>query len=98
MNPLVLCFRKCLVAKKFLDEREGELSRFPPEIFCLTVPKHFVEEPFYAVFQKISGSEKFNRCEGGGGVSNLSVENFFSHSTETFPRRILLCCVLENFW
>ena len=27
--------------------------------FCLTVPKHFVEEPFYAVFQKISGSEKF---------------------------------------
>ena len=26
--------------------------------FCLTVPKNFVEEPFCAVFQKISGSEK----------------------------------------
>ena len=25
---------------------------------CLTVPKHFVEEPFYAVFQKVSGSQK----------------------------------------
>ena len=31
---------------------------FPSKLFCLTVPKHFVEEPFYAVFQKISGSEK----------------------------------------
>ena len=34
------------------------MSRFSIETFCLTVPKHFVEEPFYAVFQKISGSKK----------------------------------------
>ena len=47
-EPFILCFRKRLVAKKFMDEREGELSRFPPEIFCLTVPKNFVGEPFCA--------------------------------------------------
>ena len=36
----------------------GLCHDFPTKIFCLTVPKHFLEEPFYAVFQKISGSEK----------------------------------------
>ena len=36
----------------------GLCHDFPSKIFGLTVPKHFVEEPFYAVFQKISGSEK----------------------------------------
>ena len=34
------------------------MSLFSVEIFCLTVPKMFVGEPFCAVFQKISGSEK----------------------------------------
>ena len=58
-NPSVLCFRKFPVAKKFMDKTGGgEYQDFPSKIFCLTVPKHFVEEPFYAVFQKISGSEK----------------------------------------
>ena len=38
--------------------RRGEYQTFPLKIFCLTVPKHFVDEPFYAVFQKISGTEK----------------------------------------
>ena len=33
---------------------------FLSKIFCLTVPKKFVGEPFCAVFQKISGSEKVN--------------------------------------
>ena len=31
---------------------------FPLKNFCLTVTKNFVEEPFCAVFQKISGTEK----------------------------------------
>ena len=35
------------------------MSRFSVEFFCLTVPNDFVEEPFCAVFQKISGSENF---------------------------------------
>ena len=34
---------------------------------------------------------------GGGGVEKFSVENFLSHSTETFRRGTLLCCVSENF-
>ena len=54
----MLCFRKFLVAKKFTDKREGEVSRFPSKIFFLTVPKHIIEEPFCAEFQKIYGSEK----------------------------------------
>ena len=54
----MLCFRKNLVAKKFMDKREGEVSRFPSKIFFLTVPKHIIEEPFCAEFQKISDSEK----------------------------------------
>ena len=37
---------------------KGVISRFFVENFFLTVPKLFVEEPSYAVFQKISGSEK----------------------------------------
>ena len=33
--------------------------------FCLRVPKHFVEEPFYAVFQESSSGKKFmDRGEG----------------------------------
>ena len=60
-EPFILCFRKCLVAKKFMDEREGELSRFPPEIFCLTVPKNFVAEP--CIVSLISGTEKIYASE-----------------------------------
>ena len=37
--------------------RKG-VSQFAVEIFCLTVPKVFVDEPFCPAFQKISGSEK----------------------------------------
>ena len=93
----MLCFRKPLIAKKFMDKRAVGVSRFsvenffshssekirrgtlqgvtdfgyrkvscfrglchdfPSKFFCRTVPKLFEEEPFYAVFQKISGSEK----------------------------------------
>ena len=36
----------------------GLCHDFPSKFFCLTVSNHFVEEPFYAVFQKISVSEK----------------------------------------
>ena len=53
----MLCFRKIPVAKKFLD-KGGCDKDFQSKIFCLTVPKHFVVEPFCAVIQKISGSEK----------------------------------------
>ena len=51
------CFRKNLVAKKFMDKGQGEVSRFSFEKFCLTVPKNFASEPF--TLSLISGIEKF---------------------------------------
>ena len=54
----MLCFRKILVAKKFIDKSGGEYQDFPSKTYCLTVPKYLVGEPVCAVFQKISGSEK----------------------------------------
>ena len=50
------CFRKFLVWKNY--ESEEGYHVFPSKIFCLTVPKNLVGEPFCAVLQKISGSEK----------------------------------------
>ena len=53
----------CRVSEKFRQRKclwirmEG-YQGFPSEIFCPTLPKTFVEEPFCAVFQKISGSQK----------------------------------------
>ena len=52
----MLCFRKFPVAKKFMNKREGEVSRFHPKIFCLTVPKTAVGEIFS--LSLISGIEK----------------------------------------
>ena len=57
-NTCVLCFRKLPVAKKFMDKKGAEYQDFPSKFICVTVPKNFVEEPFCAVFQKTSGSEK----------------------------------------
>ena len=54
----MLCFRNFLVAKKFLDNREGSYQDFPSKLLCLAMPKPFVEEPFFAVFQKFPGSER----------------------------------------
>ena len=58
----MLCFRKFLVAKKFKNKKEGEVSRFPSKNFCLTVPKNFVGEPFSVSL--ISGIAK-NLCFRG---------------------------------
>ena len=59
-DPAVVCFRKFLVAKKFMDKKKGvgEYQEFPSKGFCLTVPKNLLGEPFYAVFQKFFGSQK----------------------------------------
>ena len=50
--------------RKNLDKRGGgggvvsEYQDSPSKIFCLRVPKTFVEEPLCAVIQKVSKSEK----------------------------------------
>ena len=54
----MLCLRKLTVAKNSMDNRGGGSQDFPSEKFCFTMPNFFVGEPFCAVFQKISGSEK----------------------------------------
>ena len=63
--------------KVCINEREGggRVSRFPSKKICLTVPKNFVGEPFCAVSQKNSGSEKVYVKEGGV-VKTFSVEKF----------------------
>ena len=45
------------IEKDWIRKRR-EYRDFLPKIFCLTVPKNFVGEPFCAVFPKISGSQK----------------------------------------
>ena len=56
----------------------------PAKVLCLTVPKHFVEGNFYAVFQKPSGSEKLYGKEGGGNTK-VSFENFFVSQCQKKP-------------
>ena len=60
-DPSVLCFRKYLVAKFFMDKK-GENQEFPLKIFCLTVPKNFVAEPFSVSLT--SGIETLYASEG----------------------------------
>ena len=54
----MLCLRKFPVAKNSMCKREGGTQDFPSEKFCFRMPIFFVGEPFCAVFQKNSGSEK----------------------------------------
>ena len=51
----MLCFRKFLVAKIFLDKKGGRISHLSVKNFCLAVPKAFVGEPLSISF--ISGDE-----------------------------------------
>ncbi len=54
------CFRNFPVAKKFMDKRVGggECQDIPSKFFPLSLPKTFVRQPFFAVFQNFCGSEK----------------------------------------
>ena len=52
------------------------MSRFSVEMFCLTVPKNFVGEPFCAVFQKFPVAKKFMDKKGGGEYQNFPSKIF----------------------
>ena len=58
----MLCFRKILLAKMYMDKREGKYQDFPSKIFSLRVPKKNVGEPFSVSL--ISGIENFYASEG----------------------------------
>ena len=79
----MLCFRKFPVAKKFIDKRGGgeEDQDFPSKIFCLTVPKKFVGEPF--IVSLISGIEKLYASEV---YVTIFRRRFLSHKAEKFNR------------
>ena len=70
----LLCSRKILVSKNVRDKRGGEYHNFPSKIFCLTVPKDFVEEPFSVSL--ISGIENFHASEGYATIFDF-LSNFF---------------------
>ena len=58
-----MCFRKFLVAKKFMDKKKEEVSRCRSKFFCLTVPKTAVREPFnlslISVIEKVYASKGY---------------------------------------
>ena len=83
-------FQKILVAKKFMDKREREVSRFPSKIFCLTVPKNFVGEPFRVSL--ISGIEKSYASQG---YITIFCRNFLSQSAKKFVGE-LFCAVFQK--
>ena len=72
----MLCFRKFLVAKKFMDKREGEVSRFLSKSFCLTVPKNAVGELFS--LSLVSGIEEVWMRGWGGSVKIFRGKFLFS--------------------
>ena len=79
-------YQKNSGSEKLYASERGGYQDFPSKIFCLTVPKKFVREPFSVSL--ISGIEKV--WIRGGGVSRFSVEIFMSHSAENFRKGILL--------
>ena len=70
----MLCFRKFVVAKIFMDKREGEYQAFLSKSFCLTVRKKFVGEPFRVSL--ISGIK--NVFASDGYVTSFCREVFVS--------------------
>ena len=50
---------------------------FPSNFFCLAVPKNLAGEPFCAVFQKNSGSEKDKKFKDKRGSIKLLRQKIF---------------------
>ena len=78
------------IEKVFASEAYVTIFDFLSKVFCLTVPKVFVREPFCAVFHffvfRKSMDERMR-------VSRFSVEIYLSHSAEKFCRRTLQCFI-----
>ena len=90
----MLCFRKLFVVKKFMEKNGGgEVSKVSVENFLSQSAGNFVGETFS--LSLFSGIENFYASEGYVTIFRRS---FLSHSTETFRRGTLLCCVSENCW
>ena len=92
----LLCFRKFLVPKNVSDKREGGggYHDFLSKLFCLTVRKKFVGEPFCV---SLSSIEKIYGQEAGGG---REYHNFLSNIfCLTVPKNFVgepFCAVLRK--
>ena len=66
-------------------DKRGGVTRFSVKKKFSHSAEYIVGQPYCAVFNKISGSEKvYGQKAGGGGVSRYSVEKPFSHSAKKF--------------
>ena len=87
-NPSVLCFRKLLVTKSFLD-RNGS-SRFSVAVFL-----SHSREKFHRVnlefFENLLISKNFMDMGGGGETSRFSVKNLLFHSAGKILRAPFYC-------
>ena len=88
----MLSFRKITVAKKFMDKRCGEVSRFSVESFSSDSAEKFRRGPLSGV-TNLGYRKKFMLQRV---MSPSSVEIFLTHSAENFRRRTLMCCLSET--
>ena len=91
-NPSVLCFRKSLVAKIFMDKKGGK-SRVSVDNFLSDSAENFRSGTLYCVIN--FGYRKF-LCFRGLCNDFLS-KKFSSHSAKKVSRGSLLCYVSEIF-
>ena len=69
----------------------------PSKKFCVTVAKHFIDNPFCV--SKYFMHRKLLWIRGGRhGVPRIFVGNLLSHSTETFRRGTILCLRMFRLW
>ena len=72
----MLCFRKLPVAKKFMDKRAGEASRFSVESFLSQGAKNLRGGTLLCVIM-FGYRKSLNERVRGGGISRFLVENLF---------------------
>ena len=76
---------------------EGNYLNFPSKIFCFLVPKHFVEEPFFAVYQEIVGNEKvYGKEVGRGEYRKIPSKNFCLTVPKNFVREIFSLSLISG--
>ena len=77
----MLCFRKITATEKFIDQMGGgESEAFPWKIFCLTMPKSFIREPF--IVSLFSGFETYSASEG---YATVFCRKFFVSECRKIP-------------
>ena len=97
-GTLLCCVSKLSGSEKFMDKKGG-VSQFSVSVFVSQygTTRRGTRNPSVLCFRKFLLSKNF-MDKKRAGASQFSVETFLSHSTETFRRGNILCCVLEKIW